>query len=120
MSLFGSNFPNCQSISSIKGVLFHIVSILGNPLFVDATTLDVSRPSVARVYVEVDLLKALLSKIWIGNRDHEGFWQSLIPKNLPQYCSHCFRQGHDMEGCHVLRPELRSAKAIGTKRMEVA
>ncbi|XP_071921876.1 uncharacterized protein [Coffea arabica] len=94
-----------------KEAIFQIVSVLGVPLFVDAATLATSRPSLARVCVEIDLFQARPSRGWVGNGKYEGFWQSFIPENTPKYCSHCYRQGHDIEGCYVLKPELRPPRA---------
>ncbi|XP_027166481.1 uncharacterized protein LOC113766495 [Coffea eugenioides] len=48
-----------------KQCLFQIVSCLGRPLFIDAATAALSRPSVARVCVEIDLLKELPHRVWI-------------------------------------------------------
>ncbi|XP_027156573.1 uncharacterized protein LOC113757588 [Coffea eugenioides] len=90
-----------------KEVLFQIMSCVGVPLLVDAATLAVSRPSVARVCVEVDLLRTLPSRVWIGNGDSAGFWQELEVEFLPQYCTHCCRQGHGENNCHILHPEMR-------------
>ena len=82
-----------------KECLFQIVCCVGKPLFVDAATASGLRPSVARVCVEVDLLKAFPGRIWIGNGDYGGFWFQLVPEYVPRYCSHCFRQGHGHEDC---------------------
>ncbi|XP_027158576.1 uncharacterized protein LOC113760210 [Coffea eugenioides] len=101
-----------------KECLFQIVNVLGSPLFVDAATMAASRPSVARVCVEIDLLKPLTLRVWIGNGDHEGFWQALILENMPKYCSHCFRQGHTQNECHVLYPDLRTERPLISKRTE--
>ncbi|XP_071939955.1 uncharacterized protein [Coffea arabica] len=108
-----------------KEVIFQIASMVGNPLLVDTATLAVSRPSVARVCVEMDLLRSTPSLVWIGNGNHTGFWQELVVENLPRYCSHCFRQGHDVENCHVLKPELRGAsghhaRTTGTTQLRLA
>ena len=46
-----------------KECLFHVVSLLGRPLFMDAATRSLSRPSVARVCVEVDQVKPLPSRV---------------------------------------------------------
>nr|XP_027103110.1 uncharacterized protein LOC113724399 [Coffea arabica] len=86
--------------------LFQIVATFGVPLYVDAATAALSRPSMARVCVEVDLLKPLVSRVWIGNGGQEGFWQNLDIEHLPAYCSGCFRQGHSKDDCVMLHPEL--------------
>nr|XP_027070434.1 uncharacterized protein LOC113695508 [Coffea arabica] len=93
-----------------KPCLFHLVSCLGTPLFVDAATSSFSRPNVARVCVEVDLLKSIPSRVWVDMGDGDGFWQVLIPENLPNYCSHCYRQGHGENHCRVKHPDLRLHK----------
>ena len=95
-----------------KEALFQIAGLVGVPLLVDTATMAVSRPNVARVCVEVDLLKPLPPRVWIGNGGHEGFWQELRPENLPSYCLHCYRQGHRVDACHVLQPALRPAKRV--------
>mgnify|MGYP004722571369 FL=1 len=46
-----------------KEALFQVAEVVGVPLLVDAVTMAVSRPSVARVCVEVDLLKPRHSRI---------------------------------------------------------
>ncbi|XP_027158185.1 uncharacterized protein LOC113759809 [Coffea eugenioides] len=107
-----------------KEVIFQITSMVGNHLLVDAATLVVSRPTVARVCIEMDLLWSTPSRVWIGNGNHAGFWQELVVENPTRYCSHCFRQGHDVETCHVLKPELRGAtghhaKTTGTRELRL-
>ena len=57
-----------------KECLFQIVCYVGKPLFVDVATASGSRRSVARVCVEIDLLKSFPGRILIRNGDHEGFW----------------------------------------------
>ena len=49
-----------------KECLFSIVACLGHPLCVDAATARGSRPNVARVCVEVDLMKSLSGRVWIA------------------------------------------------------
>lgn len=61
---------------------------------IDEPTANLSRPSIARICVEVDLLKDLLIKIWIGTGVGKGFWQSVLCENLPPYCSYCKKIGH--------------------------
>lgn len=79
------------------------------PLFMDSATTSLSRPSVAHVCVEIDLLKPLLKRVWVGvvTNKAEGFWQTLKAEGLPAYCNFCFCQGHSEDGCHLKYPELR-------------
>ncbi|XP_027184115.1 uncharacterized protein LOC113782422 [Coffea eugenioides] len=92
-----------------KQCLFQIVSCLGRPLFIDSATAAMTRPSVARVCIEVDLLKELPPRVWIQVGEGHGFWQPLIPENLPKYYGHCYRQGHYQSECRIKHPELRQS-----------
>ena len=67
----------------------------------------------------LDLLRTLPSRIWIGNGDSAGFWQELVVENLPQYCTHCCRQGHGENNCHVLHPEMRHSSGQRAKLGDV-
>ncbi|XP_027181956.1 uncharacterized protein LOC113780347 [Coffea eugenioides] len=104
------NLPKLPVHLFDKKCLFQIVSCLGRPLFIDGATAGLSRPSVARVCVEIDLLKILPSHVWIQLGEDHGFWQSLNPESVPKYCNHCFRQGNSQSECHVKNPELRPAR----------
>ncbi|KAI5677247.1 hypothetical protein M9H77_08197 [Catharanthus roseus] len=66
-----------------KGSMFSIANLIGKPMKIDEPAANLSRPSVARICVEMDLLKELPSRIWIGIGD------------LPPYCSYCKKIGHD-------------------------
>lgn len=90
-----------------KDVLFTIVSTVGHPLRLDAATTALRKPSVARIQVEVNLLKELPDSIWIGLGDEEGFWQKIKYCNIPSYCSFCWHVGHDLDHCHVKNPALK-------------
>ena len=50
-----------------------IASLIGRPLKVDAATSDFRRSSVARVLIELDVSKAPIRRIWIGD-DSKGAW----------------------------------------------
>lgn len=68
----------------------------------DEPTANLSRPGVARIYVEMDLLKELLAIIWIGIGVGKGFWQFVLYEDLPPYCSHCKKVRHDYSNCKKL------------------
>lgn len=81
-----------------KGPLLFLASLIGRPLKVDAATQNLSRPSVARIFVEVDLLKDLPNRLWIG-QEESGFWQLVIYENFPLYCLDCSRIGYSSGEC---------------------
>lgn len=65
-----------------KGPLMFLASLLGRPLRIDTATHTLSLPSVARVCVELNLLRHLPNCIWIGHGD-SGIWQAVTYDNLP-------------------------------------
>lgn len=71
-----------------KKPLLSLTSLIGRPLKIDAETQPLVRPSVACVCVEVNLLRPLLRRIWIGQGD-DGFWQPMVYENLPSNCEDC-------------------------------
>lgn len=56
-----------------KGPLFSIAKRVGEPLKLNVSITMLSRPSVARICVEVDLLHELPNRVWIRNGTI-GFW----------------------------------------------
>ncbi|VFQ90258.1 unnamed protein product [Cuscuta campestris] len=73
--------------------LYSIANSIGKPLKTDAATASLSRPSVARICVEVDTSKELPHGVWI----HLGqliFHQPINYEDLPEYCPSCKSFGH--------------------------
>lgn len=90
-----------------REALFTMMYLVGNPLRIDGATATLKRPSLAKVQVEVDLLKEIPEKIWIGTGQSGGFWQKLEVDYLPPYSVHCWHVGHSEEQCTVKFPELK-------------
>ncbi|VFQ74606.1 unnamed protein product [Cuscuta campestris] len=76
-----------------KPTLFSIAKLFGSPLQTDAATVNLSRPNVARVCVEVNLSKELPKAIWI-HLGSSSYLQPLLFENLPSYCNSCHQLGH--------------------------
>ncbi|CAI9115447.1 OLC1v1016349C1 [Oldenlandia corymbosa var. corymbosa] len=83
-----------------------MATTIGQPLKVDTPTLNMKRPSVARFYVEVDLMKVLPKSVKIGNRGrkHE---QIFTYEHVPTYCSKCSKIGHKERDCRIGKPTLQ-------------
>ncbi|KAK6130862.1 hypothetical protein DH2020_035380 [Rehmannia glutinosa] len=79
--------------------LFAISKILGTPLQVDSLTATRSRLSMARVCVELDLLKERIEEI-ILEFDDTTHAQKIIYERVPDYCTFCKHIGHSFEGCY--------------------
>ncbi|PKU74019.1 hypothetical protein MA16_Dca011875 [Dendrobium catenatum] len=57
-----------------RQILFSMASIFGRPLQTDQATTVVSRLSISRVLVELDVFKKHPSEIWIGSKV-KGYFQ---------------------------------------------
>ncbi|KAL0454988.1 UNVERIFIED_CONTAM: hypothetical protein Slati_0838000 [Sesamum latifolium] len=79
-----------------KKPLFGIVSLIGSPLKLDEATTDGFKPSVARVCVEIDLMKPRSEKLWIRT-DNKYFAHQVTYERCPKYCSKCLHLGHEMD-----------------------
>ncbi|XP_059315733.1 uncharacterized protein LOC132066438 [Lycium ferocissimum] len=75
----------------------------------DATTKGRTRPSMAKVRIEIDLTKPRLNKIWVGLRNAviplQGFEQKIEYKGVPKYCNYCRLQGHYMNQCRRMEKD---------------
>ena len=49
--------------------------------------------------VEIDVAKLVVPRVWITVKGESGFWQRIVPENMPPYCSSCLRLGHYKEEC---------------------
>lgn len=89
--------------------LCSIASAIGKPLRVYHATAAVIRPSIARVLIEFDVSKPLIPWTWIGS-GKSGFWQEVIIKQFPTYCTTCKHLGHLVGECFVANPTLRKTQ----------
>lgn len=82
------SIPNLPLFLFDKSCLLSIGHLIGKPLTIDNATADLSRPSVARIWAKVDLLKKLPHRIWLECGDSLlGFWQEIIMKNYQAIAS---------------------------------
>ncbi|XP_059289380.1 uncharacterized protein LOC132042890 [Lycium ferocissimum] len=105
------SFPTLPPNYFVKEALFSLASAVGKPLHVDLATKNKTRPSCARVKVEVDLLAEHPKRVQIqcinpANGETRSRWIKIKYDFMPKYCTHCCLQGHDEDGCRVLHPEL--------------
>lgn len=94
-----------------KEIIFSLAAV-GKPLKVDMATNNKTRPSFARVKVEVDLLSNLLKRVDVGIKkklgDVVGKWITIKYDYLPKYYKNCKLQGHREKECFILYPEEKS------------
>lgn len=102
-----------------KQALFEIASLIGKPLKVDEPTADQTRPSIARICVEVDLKAKRIEEIAILC-DDIILNQRILYERVPEYCLTCCHLGHSDEACYNNgnpKPPLKQAKE-NTKRVD--
>ncbi|XP_028086504.1 uncharacterized protein LOC114287372 [Camellia sinensis] len=92
-------FPNLPIEYYNEKVLFHIAKALGVPLKVDINIAMVARGKYARVCVEIDLQKPLISHFTIGK-----YTYGVKYEHLHSLCFSCGRVGHRQESCSDCQP----------------
>ncbi|WMV24352.1 hypothetical protein MTR67_017737 [Solanum verrucosum] len=102
-----------------REALFSLASAVGTSLQVDKATTGKSRPSVARVKVEVNLLLSLPDRVRMFFKDEKigvvkEVLQKIVYDKLPSYCTTCKHQGHKEEEC-TLTMEIEGGLINETK-----
>ncbi|KAG5630892.1 hypothetical protein H5410_002609 [Solanum commersonii] len=93
-----------------RETIFSLAVAVGKPLQVDLATSNKTRPSCARVKVEVDLLGDFPKRVNLGIKKKTGEivakWIDIKYDYLPKYCKSCKIQGNNEKDCFVLHSEL--------------
>ncbi|GAA0148524.1 hypothetical protein LIER_43009 [Lithospermum erythrorhizon] len=76
-----------------------IGSFLGNPLFADGATSEISRVSYARLYVEIEAKKEIPDFVSLVNASGVEFRQKLECEWKLPVCKHCLVFCHDLAHC---------------------
>ncbi|GAU41147.1 hypothetical protein TSUD_190470 [Trifolium subterraneum] len=87
-------FPGLNLVFYDESVLLALGAAVGTPVKVDRNTLDVKRGRFARVCVEIDLNKPVISKVWI-----KGHWYKVEYEGLHRICTKCGCYGHLGRDC---------------------
>ncbi|KAI8019915.1 Uncharacterized protein LOK49_LG04G01321 [Camellia lanceoleosa] len=87
-------FPNLPIEYYDEKVLYHISKVLGTPLKIDINTAMAARGKYARVCVEMDLRKPLISHLTIGRYHYVVQYE-----HLHTLCFSCGRVGHRKDRC---------------------
>ncbi|KAI0525021.1 hypothetical protein KFK09_004411 [Dendrobium nobile] len=102
------SFPNLRPHLFASRILHGLGSVFGKPLKTDNATSIGSRPSMARVLVELDVSKSFPDIIWIGS-ECIGYVQNVVFEDVPALCVHCSALGHLIKGYRILHPNLEYA-----------
>lgn len=108
------SFPSLPPNFFCEEAMFSLASAVGKPLQVVMATKNKTRPSCARVKVEVDLLGEFSKRIKIGiKQDGEEVpekWVQIKYDYLLRYYQIYLIQGHNEEQCYVKNSELFKKK----------
>ncbi|KAG5628245.1 hypothetical protein H5410_013463 [Solanum commersonii] len=107
----GDNSSDCVDFFTFTtSNFFFLAATVGKPLQVDMATSNKTRPSCARVNVEVDLMMDFPKRVNIGIKKKNGEilakWITIKYDYLLKYCKNCTLQGHNENESFVLYPEL--------------
>lgn len=108
--------PNLPLFLFEKQFLFPIGHLVSSPLSLDIATANLSCPSMARMCIEVDLLKKLSKRIWFECGDEiPGYWQEIEYEQLPSYYKDCKHLSHVLTICkfahhHLAKPSYTKGK----------
>ena len=100
-------------------ILFAIASSAGTPICTDAAS---AKPMIertfgqfARVLVDMDVTQTLRYKVFVERKNY-AFFVDLDYENIPEFCNHCRKIGHNIDYCKFLRiPEVKEG-AEGRKK----
>ncbi|KAK4732850.1 hypothetical protein R3W88_025838 [Solanum pinnatisectum] len=100
------SFPSLSTKIFSREALFSLASAVGLPLQVDKATTGKSRPSVARVKMEINLLSSLPNRVRMFFNDEKigvvkEVLQKIVYDKLPSYCTTFKHQGHKEEECRL-------------------
>lgn len=81
-----------------------LLSPIGKVLYLDTTSIQKNRGSLAKVRVQVDLTRERPPHVWMGLDEEDitiGWWQAILYENVPDYCNYCKHQGHKIHICTI-------------------
>lgn len=90
---------NCWGTNTLS----KMASTIGNSLFVDTT--KQTRVSYARILIEVNVTKKLLTEVTIKDTSGRQFQQHIEFEWRPAFCAECLQIGHD---CSKKKKEVRN------------
>ncbi|KAI0500784.1 hypothetical protein KFK09_019001 [Dendrobium nobile] len=92
------SFPHLRPHFFAPRILFGLGELFGKPLKIDEATSVGSRPSNARVLVEIDITKTYTKQVWLGS-ESLGYVQEVVFDDFPHFCNVCKCLGHLFGKC---------------------
>ncbi|KAJ6790505.1 Uncharacterized protein M6B38_248850 [Iris pallida] len=107
------SFPSLRYHLFDESALFLMAKSFGNPLKIDKASSEFSRPSVARVFVEVDLSRPLPARVRVNLPGTRSYWQDCEFEDFPKFCKLCRHLGHFDLACKVVPQDQPATKEYG-------
>ncbi|PKU82066.1 hypothetical protein MA16_Dca004083 [Dendrobium catenatum] len=111
------SFPGLRPHLFSSRILFGLGSVFGRPIQTDNATAVGSRPSVARILVELDISKNYHDSVWLGP-EKLGYVQKVVLEGLPNFCPHCKVVGHKKSECPKLIPNQRPVEPSALSQLK--
>ncbi|KAI0500235.1 hypothetical protein KFK09_018444 [Dendrobium nobile] len=108
------SFPNLRPHFFAPRILFGLGELFGKPLKIDEATSVGSRPSNARVLVELDITKSYPKQVWLGS-DSLGYVQEVILDEFPHFCGVCKSLGHITGKCNSVALSVAPTAAVAVE-----
>ncbi|PKU81403.1 Thioredoxin-like 4, chloroplastic [Dendrobium catenatum] len=112
------SFPRLRPHFFSPRILFGLGGLFGKPLKIDEATAVGSRPSIARVLVELDITKSYPKQVWLGS-ESLGYTQEVIFDEFPQFCAGCKCIGHSLGNCPPSAPIIQNSSLPPLANLEV-
>lgn len=103
------SFPDLRPHLTTHRILHVLGLIFGKPLQIDQAIAAGTRPSVAKVLVELDITKQCPKNVWLGD-DEYGYIQKIEFGDFLVFCSHCKMHWHSVIECYVAHPHIKKDK----------
>ncbi|XP_070009900.1 uncharacterized protein LOC142178918 [Nicotiana tabacum] len=105
------SFPKLPPNFFGKEFVFSLASAVGKLLHVDLASQNGTRPSSAKVKVEVNLLAKFPQRTRVVEEEDdsgpkESKWIKTEYDYMPKYCNTCKKKGHDKYDCWEIHPKL--------------
>jgi len=74
-----------------------LLSPIGKVLYMDTTSVQKTRGSMAKAKIQLDLTKERPPHVWLGLDEEDltiGRWQAIEYEDAPDYCVYCRHQDH--------------------------
>ncbi|KAL3619920.1 hypothetical protein CASFOL_034832 [Castilleja foliolosa] len=99
-------------------ILEKIGNVLGKFLCIDERNTKLTNSFRARICVEMDVTRELLTEIFIGDPNEEGYWQPLEYEGNLSFCSHCGLLGHTQGICRKMRTTHQNTATNNEKGLQ--